>query len=493
MTLANSLPRSIPEEQGVSSSFILSFLEEIEQRKLELHGFMFLRHGYVMAEGWWKPYRPQVPHAVYSLTKSVTSLAVGFAIQEGLLSLDDRVLTYFPELDAPTIRENIGDLKLRNLITMTTGHEIDTARFGATSDFLNHITKAWVSDRSDHDYVRGFMELPVKRDPGTLFVYNSGASHVLSSIMERVAGIGLANYLQPRLFDPLGIEQPFWEQDPHGGNTGGWGLMLSTEDIAKLGQFLLNKGVWNEIRLLPSTWIEEATTRQVDNKTNQAQNGETENVDWIQGYGYQFWRCRHNAFRGDGAFGQFCIVMPDQDAVIAMNGGLQDMQGVLDAVWGNLLPSMTEPCPSFDPAVHECLTQKLASLELGDRQSTDSMSRNNGVKRFLIQQNEQGLLNISLTFTDNQCVFEWIDGHGKHNLIAGINTWNATYKLDGKRIAIKGVWLDKINFAIYAYQIDSPHHDRLIFQFEANTVKIQHEHLSFTSLKHQFTGVAENE
>lgn len=493
MTITSSLERCIPEQQGVSSSGILSFLEEIERQELELHGFMLLRHGHVLAEGWWKPFRPEISHAVYSLTKSFTSIAAGFAVEEGLLSVDQRVLAYFPELDNPAIRENIGDMKIKHLLTMTTGHEEDTARFGATADFLQHITSARVGDRSDQDYVRAFMELPVTRDPGTFFLYNSGASHVLGSIVERVVENRLVDYLQTRLFDPLGIARPMWEQAPNGGNTGGWGLNLSTQDIAKFGQFLLNKGVWNGQRLISPEWIEQASSHQVDNKPIETVAGQPVNIDWIQGYGYQFWRCRHNAYRGDGAFGQYCIVMPDQDAVIAINGGLQDMQGVMDAVWKNLLPSMNEPCPAYDPAEHGRLSDKLASLEIGKQGIVGSLPWTTTAKKsFRIQENEQGLQKVSFAFEESQIIFEWLDDKGEHQLIAGVDDWNEANLLGGKKVTVKGVWLDQSRFVLYAYQIDSPHHDRLVFYFHENTVNIQHEHLSFIPLKHEFIGVEEN-
>ena len=487
----NPLPRSLPENQGVSSLSILSFLKEIKQRKLELHGFMYLRHGYVLAEGWWRPYHPRTPHAVYSLTKSFTSLAVGFAVQEGLLSLEDYVLAYFPELKASAASTNMNGMQIKHLITMTTGHESDTARFGVTPDFLHHVTEVRVGDRSDLDYIRGFAELPVKRAPGTHFVYNSGASHVLGAIVQRVAGSRLADYLQPRLFAPLGIEPPLWQQAPSGENTGGWGLYLKTEDIAKFGQFLLNKGVWGGQRLISSKWVEEASKHQVDNKPVQSPELEVENIDWVQGYGYQFWRCRHNAYRGDGAFGQYCIVMPEQDVVIAMNGGLQDMQGVLDAVWENLLTPLSGPCPAPDPEAYSQLRRKLATLELGERSFTESTPWEVGMKRFRIQANDQGLDHISLVFTEGRCTFEWVDARGSHCLSAGIDAWNVANLLGEKKVAVRGAWLDRQHFKLYAYQTDSPHYDHLVFHFQGNAVNVQHEHLSFTALKHTFVGIEE--
>ncbi|WP_274652156.1 serine hydrolase domain-containing protein [Paenibacillus humicola] len=478
----NSLPRSLPEEQGISSASLLTFLEEIERRQLELHGLMILRHGHIVAEGWWKPYRPQIPHAVYSITKSFTSIAAGFAVQEGLIAVKDRVLTYFPEMNTHELKENMRDLTIRNLLTMTTGHQTDTARFGVTPDFLNHAAEVRVGDRYDGDYVRGFLELPLQKAPGTWFLYNSGASHLLGAIVERVTGVRLVDYLQPRLYEPLGIGKPSWDRAPNGGNTGGWGLRLKTEDLARFGQFLLNKGVWNGERLLPAAWIEEATSCQVPNAT------ETGNTDWIQGYGYQFWRCRHNAYRGDGAFGQYCIVMPDQDAVIAINGGLQDMQGVLDAVWEHVLPAMKGPQFESDPTEQEKLVRKLGSLELGDKYSMGK-SVWTGTKTYRLHENEQGLKRISLTFADDRCVFEWLDGHGAHSLACGLDNW-ITANRSGKSVAVKGGWRDAETFAMYVYQVDSPHHDRLTFRFNEDTVTVQHSHLNFADVKHEFIGAA---
>ncbi|MBW7461807.1 serine hydrolase, partial [Paenibacillus sepulcri] len=149
---------------------------------------------------------------------------------------------------------------------------------------------------------------PVEHEPGTHFVYNSGATYMLSAILQKVTGQTLLEYLQPRLIEPLGIKGAAWDVCPRGINVGGWGLNVTTEDIARFGQLYLQKGMWNGQRLLTEEWIAEATSSQIS-------NGDGGVNDWAQGYGYQFWRCRHGVYRGDGAFGQFCIVMPEQDAV----------------------------------------------------------------------------------------------------------------------------------------------------------------------------------
>jgi CubicO group peptidase (beta-lactamase class C family) len=148
---------------------------------------------------------------------------------------------------------------------------------------------------------------------------------MLSAIVQKVTGQKVIDFLRPRLFKPLGITDPEWEECPRGINTGGWGLSIHTYDIARFGQLYLQKGQWQGRQLVPAEWVAEATAWHIANNSQLA--------DWRQGYGYQFWRCRHNAFRADVAFGQFCVVMPEQDAVLAMNDGTSDLQGVLDLAW----------------------------------------------------------------------------------------------------------------------------------------------------------------
>ncbi len=203
-------------------------------------------------------------------------------------------------------------MRVRHLLSMSTGHAEDTTRY--------------LREEKDGNWVKAFLAQPVEYEPGTHFLYNSGATYMLSAIVQKLSGLKVVDYLRPRLFEPLGIENPRWETWPQGINTGGWGLNINTEDIARFGQLYLQSGMWHGQRLVPAAWIEEATARQVS-------NGSNPDSDWEQGYGYQFWRCRHNAYRGDGAFGQYCLVMPDQDAVLAITSGVSDMQAVLNVIW----------------------------------------------------------------------------------------------------------------------------------------------------------------
>lgn len=350
LAASQPLPRSSPEAQGVSSEVIRAFVEAADQQVIAMHSFMLVRHGNVVAEGWWKPEGPDKPHVMHSLSKSFTSTAVGLAVADGKLSVDDPVLKFFPE-DAPAEpSKNLQAMRVRDLLTMSAGHQTEP-KF-----------------TPDMPWVKTFLSHPVEHKPGAHFLYDTPGSHMLSAIVRKVTGETVLEYLKPRLFEPLGIENPEWGASPQGNTFGGWGLMIHTEDIAKFGQLYLQKGKWNGKQLVPAAWVEQATAKQVS-------NGSDPTKDWDQGYGFQFWRCRHGAYRGDGANGQFCIVLPEQEAVIAITADTRDMQAELNVVWDKLLPAFqSSPLPA-NAGEEARLKQALASLEVrppAPRKSADA-------------------------------------------------------------------------------------------------------------------------
>ena len=364
------LPRSSPEAQGVSSSAILSFIESADKDIDSLHSFMLLRHGHVVAEGWWSPYTAQSPHSLYSLSKSFTSTAVGLAIAEGKLSVDDEVLKFFPE-DAPSNpSDNLKAMRVSDLLRMSTGHQTEPPR------------------PDNQPWTKAFLAHPVPFKPGTHFLYNTSATYMLSAIVQKATGQTVLEYLRPRLFEPLGIEHPTWETSPQGITAGGYGLSIRTEDIARFGQLYLQKGKWQGRQLVPEAWIEAATARQTS-------NGSSPNSDWDQGYGYQFWRCRNGVYRGDGAFGQYCIVLPEQDAVIAITSGVRDMQAVLNLIWDKLLPAMKPSPLAPDDAAAQRLEKALKSLSLPPQEGSAVAAKVMG-KRYVFPANDRKLEAITL-------------------------------------------------------------------------------------------------
>ena len=341
-----ALPRSAPELQGVSSRALLAFTDAADKLGT-MHSFMLVRHGHVVAEGFWEPYDRDTAHDMFSVTKSFTSTAVGLAVSEGKLSVAAPVLDFFPERAPSSVSPHLQAMQVKHLLTMTTGHAEEAS--GRDGD-------------GDGDAVQQFLARPIPFPPGTHFLYNTPASHVLSAIVQKVTGQSVREYLRTRLFTPLGIELPPWAASPDGVTIGGYGLSLRTEDLAKFAELYLRKGSWRGRQLLAADWIEAATSRQVA-------TGPSVRGDWGRGYGYQFWRSRHG-YRADGAFGQFALVLPEHDAVVAITSGTEDMQAVLKLVWDKLLPALAAGTLPLDDANARRLQARLAKLMLAPRKGT---------------------------------------------------------------------------------------------------------------------------
>jgi CubicO group peptidase (beta-lactamase class C family) len=419
------LPRSTPEEQGVSSSAVLAFVDAAD--KIEsMNSFMLLRHGHVVAEGWWAPYDAESPHSLYSLSKSFTSTAVGMAISDGKLSLDDEVLKFFPDEAPAEPSANLKAMRVGDLLRMNTGHQTEPARTAKES------------------WAKSFLAHPVPFKPGTHFLYNTSATYMLSAIVQKATGKTLLDYLKPRLFEPLGIEKPTWESSPQGISAGGYGLSIRTQDIAKFGQLYLQKGKWKGKQLVPESWVEAATARQTS-------NGSNPKSDWDQGYGYQFWRCRHGAYRGDGAFGQFCIVLPEQDAVIAITSGVKDMQAVLNLVWDKLAPALKASPLATDEEAQTKLQKKLKGLTLHPQEGTADAAKVTD-KKYEFATNDRKLESITLESDGKDGAVTLvlrIDG-AEQRIVCGRGAWKkgrgAWASLATQPVASSGAWTEDDTF-----------------------------------------------
>ena len=458
------------EAVGIAPAGASAFVEAVNAKVGGLHSFMLLRHGKVAAEAWWTPYAPASPHMLYSLSKSFTSTAAGLAVSEGLFSVEDAVTSFFPDSLPATISDNLAAMRVRHLLTMNTGHDKD-ATGGTTS-------------QPDGDWVRGFLALPVEHTPGSKFVYNSAATYMLSAIVQRRSGKTVLDYLTPRLFVPLGIENPTWETCPKGINTGGWGLSVKTEDIARFGQTYLQKGQWNGRQVVPVAWVEQATMRQVPNGDPALPS------DWSQGYGYQFWRCRHNAYRGDGAFGQYCLVMPDHDAVLAITSGVGDMQAVLNAVWEHLLPAMgTAPLPA-DSKTDTDLQHKLKTLAIPVPQgqpTSPTVARVSG-KTFRFGDNGQKLESLTLTFDAGGCQIVMRDAKGEQRVTCGSSRWvKGAALLEGAlsskveaKVMARGTWTQDDTYTATLCFMETPYVRTLICAFGQDQMTLRiHNNVSF--------------
>lgn len=332
---------SSPAEQGVNPEGIVRFLDAIEEGAgIEPHSLIVQRHGRRIVEGHWRPHDGTRPRLLYSLSKTFTGTALALQIGEGRLGLDDFVRDYLPAR-FDTANAGLRDLRIRHIASMATGHNRET------------LQEAYARDADD--VVRGFLQIAPDAEPGTLFAYNQPPVVTLATILQQLTGERLVDYLRPRLFDPLGIGEVRAQQIRPGFDFGFTGVYTNVDAIARLGQLYLDDGLWEGRRILPEGWVQEASSLQVAN---------TQNIepDWRQGYGLQVWRSRHG-YRGDGAFGQYMVVLPKQDAVIALLSCTENMQRVLDLMWTHLLPAMTDDVVAAGQA-DEALAERLANLTL---------------------------------------------------------------------------------------------------------------------------------
>jgi CubicO group peptidase (beta-lactamase class C family) len=469
--LAADLPRSSPEAQGVSSSAVLAFVEAADQKIESMNSFMLVRHGNVVAEGWWAPYEAESPHSLYSLSKSFTSTAVGLAIAEGKLNLDDEVLKFFPD-DAPSEpSKNLKAMRVSDLLRMSTGHQTEPPR------------------TTKEPWTKTFLAHAVPFKPGTHFLYNTSATYLLSAIVQKVTGATVLDYLKPRLFGPLGIEHPTWESSPQGISAGGYGLSICTEDIAKFGQLYLQKGEWQGKQLVPAAWVEAATARQTS-------NGSSPKSDWDQGYGYQFWRSRHGAYRGDGAFGQFCIVLPEQDTVIAITSGVKDMQAVLNLVWDQLLPALKTSTLDTDDESRTKLVRTLKGLALRPQAGSGSPAKVSG-KRFVFPGNDRKLEAMALESDDKEDTLVVRAGGVDQRISCGRGEWKkgrlAFARFPEQPAAASGAWTGEDTFTARICFTETPFILRLNLKFADNQLLLDTEsNVGFGSTKQpQLVGKAE--
>ncbi|CAG7648705.1 serine hydrolase domain-containing protein [Paenibacillus allorhizosphaerae] len=451
-------PRCRPETVGILPSSVSAFLKEADSRQIGLHCFMLLRYGQVVAEAQWAPYDSEIPRMLFSLSKSFVSTAVGFAVDEGLLAVDDLVLSILGERSTES-DDRLRLLRVEHLLTMSTGQTNMAVR------------RCWNSrTREKGNWVQDFLDVPIEHEPGTHFAYNSCASYLLSAIVQEVTGLHLLDYLAPRLFEPLGIEGAKWESCPDGIHLGGSGLWLKTEHLARFGQLYLQKGRWNGKQLLSEGWIREATSLHISTGRKKRD---------YQGYGYHFWPCRHGAFRADGAQGQLCIVMPDQEAVIAVTAGVKEIQEVLDLIWEHLLPGMQDnPLPHDDAHFSE-LTSRMDSIAYApldsNRPVTSAAERVSGY-RYDFSANELHLYAASIRFAGDTCEMTLWNPQGEHFVSCGIGYWaSGSMELRDHSFAVaaSGMWSAADIFEMEWRFIETPYTLKIKCTFTDDLVDVQ--------------------
>lgn len=333
MAQVGDLPRTTPEQQGMSSAGVERFIDSLfAVPETHFHHVMVLRHGAVVAEAHPAPFSPEYGHIEYSASKTFVALGVGAAIDENRLRLTDRVATFFPERLPDTIAPWLAQMTVRDLLIMGSGLEINYSSLRANND----------------DWISAFLATTPKHEPGTHFYYDSMCSYMLSAIVQRVTGKTLLQYLQEKYFNAMHITAADWEQCPQGYNTGGWGLRVQAESLAKLGILLLNRGNWNGQQLVSAEWIDQATSKQIECAATN-----TPPTDGNQGYCYQIWRSKYpGSFRADGALAQYVVCVPQFDLAVVINSISYHGHDLLGCIWDHLISAIVseEPLPAQNKA-----------------------------------------------------------------------------------------------------------------------------------------------
>jgi CubicO group peptidase (beta-lactamase class C family) len=446
--------RSSPESLGVPSHAVLHFLDRLAGDGQEHHAFTLLRHGATVFEGAWAPYQLEDEHRMFSVSKSVTSLAIGFLLQEGRLSLDDLAVDLLPESASACRDPLLETLTVRQILMMTTGQDVDPI---------------FTLGEDGRTWAEGFFRTDCVEAPGRTFRYNSTATYVLSAIVQKLSGQRLTDYLQERLFGPLGFGPVDSDQSPEGICAGGWGLFLRVGEAARIGQLLLRKGAHEGRRLLSEEYLDAATSWKVDTSFffNPVQPG----------YGYQFWMCPDRAYRAEGAFGQLIVVMPERDAVLAGTNGLHDVPRLLDAIW-ELRAKMSDlPVPE-DPEARAELAARLDGLRyaIGEGSPASAMEPLVSGRRYRLSKNGFGFDSLRVSFAPSGCTMVLESVRGTFQASAGRDGeysptrdgWQAvllpslsfgarpssTYRLP--RVFAAARWLDEERFRFSLRYSDSP-------------------------------------
>ena len=402
-----------PESQGVSSAAILKWIDASEKafgadEHGAMHGFVIVRHGRVIAEGSWKPFDTlNETHMLYSHSKSFTSSAIGFLADEGKIDLDERIVDIFSNEVPTKVSENLKQLRVRDLLTMNVGKEDHLLRAGG-------------------DWVHEFLSKDFFRKPGTGFKYDSDATYMLAAIVERKSGEGMMDYLKRKMFDKIGIEKAWTTTSPQGIPCGGWGMNMTTRELARFGQLYLDRGMWGDTYVLSPFWVDLATARHTwSGWQNVGVKGQGEGSDWEQGYGFQFWRCRQGAYREDGAGGQYTVVMPNEDMVISAHAGLDDFQKELNLIWDNLLPAAKDAPLPEDPAAQAMLKTRLAKLEIKPLQvavgvdSADEWTN----KSFELKENPRGFKSVRFDIKGSEVLCTLVTRAGEQKFPASFGAW----------------------------------------------------------------------
>lgn len=465
-----------PESVGIKSGAIKAFIDEINEKKLGLQSFTVVRHDKVCAQGFFKPYSADYPHVLYSMSKSVTSTAVGFAVADGLLKTDDKVYKFFPEYKNAKLYLN-RSLTVDMLLTMR-------------SDKL----VTFLEEKDSHDWIRQYFDAPFFMPPGSKFNYISENTFMLSAIVSRVTGKSIIDYLDEKMFRPLGIEKPFWETDGNGYCAGGWGLYMKSEDIAKFFLPYIHGGKWTDgTQLIPAEWVKTATAKHTDSVHDGF-------IDNMCGYGYQFWRNPvSNSFRADGLFGQRCFMFPEYDALVVLNCGESEDYKVMKVFW-KYFPQCFEndPLPENEAqhaellkAIENCAVEDLPAMPRNAEAEKKVSGRTIKCKTNkytsvisisvlnMLYKKPGNIEEMKLEFDDDGLSLTWREKDYTNVIRAGMNGEYGVSEITLGDLHYhtysKAAWQEDGTLKLWIRPIETAHVRKFTFEFSEDKVKVKNE------------------
>ncbi len=489
-SLNKSIERAKTSESvGIDSSVIAKMTEEMSYRGIKLHSLMVLRDNKVALEAWSKPLTPETPHMVYSISKSFLATAYGFALSENKITRETKLVDVFPEL-LKKKDKFLSKLTIHHLLCMTAGKQ--TSIRGSKSD----------------NWIKQFVEAKWIFEPGTSWRYVNDNYYVASKMLCEVLGESVTEYLTPRLYEPLGIDTPFWEHSPDGVEAGGWGLMLKTEDIAKFILCYQNKGKYNGIQVIPKWWVDEATGFITDNSVSEKE------PDASAGYGCGFWRCAGmpHTFRAEGMFCQYAISFEDYNACIIMTSEHSDLQETLDVVWKYMPYAFTEPDFQSDTQKiklsdkSQVITKTRSEIEEYIDNKTYSLRKCRFVNWlgfpisvlpmpivFFAKDRGGNMNNLKFRFSESGCKFSWMeDGGFENEVFVSMNgeASNDEIVIGELKMMVRSYayWENSNTLVMHIRPLSSVAERVLTFEFKGEKIKMSPRYIPGTDEKAKKVG-----
>ena len=463
-----------PEQVGVSSKEIFAMIDDFKENNIEVHSIMIMRDNKVAFESWAEPYAPEYPHAMYSVSKSFTSTAIGFAINEGLLSLDTKLIDIFPEYKPKTPDKNLELLNIHHLLSMQSGKDVSV-----------------FTDKGKNHWIKDFFDAPWKFTPGDgHWEYISENQYMLCAALTRITGISVTEFLTPRLFEPLGIDVPFWEHDTDGVEAGGWGMFIKTEDLAKFISCYQHDGKFYDKQVIPSQWVKLAKKAQADNSPF------NKTPDCQCGYGYCFWRTAGiNGFRADGMFSQFGIICNDIDASFIITAGEIDEQKTRDCIWRHFPKCLIEPDSEPKPDIKPSLAKLDDDLPVLDRSTLEDWIEGRTMKFqknlilsaagfpvsmlpipivYMSGDRAGEISDVKFHFEENTCTMSWSEGDEYNTITCGMDGVARKTPITLAGINFTAVstaaWTAQNELTIHMRPVEAICMRKITFRFDGNNV-----------------------